>query len=292
MRRSEKEKQEIVRKNNEEKRELTEQIRKQLEDIKELRIENDISKKRAEVLDKERITAEKLVKDLDSKIRRQEEISSVGADVRQIMELEHKNREYRKEIAGLNLIAENVQKTAEENKILKTKLEELMKDKLEVEESIEACHRRVSKSFDEEIIVDGNVTEEMIVSEANASNAESSGTDAVHGFEGYPSPVGSDVIDGKDIGEKIGLKRNNTSPSNGQKVKRKHHPRVGSSILVDTVEGTEVYQVVSKKNEADNDYVYCLSKNGKQSTLNLKRVKWHIFDSGEKIPLKTNSLTN
>ena len=63
-------------------------------------------------------------------------------------------------------------------------------------------------------------------------------------------------------------------------------PVIGSKIIIELVSGRGVYQVLSKKQSSESDFMYCVVKDGKETTLNLNRVTWQLFDGGEKIPMK------
>ena len=134
----------------------------------------------------------------------------------------------------------------------------------------------MSKSYENSEVVELN---ETIFHEASADSLP---------FHGFPSPNNSapGVQEGPiKTGQVAPLKRAHSSPGTENKILLSRHPTIGSKILVDTIDGKGVYEVRSKKNNSVSDFVYCLAKDGKESTLNLKRVKWSIYDALERVPL-------
>ena len=134
---------------------------------------------------------------------------------------------------------------------------------------------------------------------------ESGSAPLFHGFTDFSPPVGNDVIVGNkkdkavtqnsaakksdDNSERpsvVKLKRNNSSPGTEYSKRRVRHPKIGSYIVLDTIDAKGVHLVKSKVNNEENDFLYNLGKEDKVVTLNLKRVNWQLYDRGEKIALK------
>ena len=109
-------------------------------------------------------------------------------------------------------------------------------------------------------------------------------------FHGFPSAEDGGHLEVNGGNNHDGrIKRNRSSPGTGSETsKRKlRHPVIGSKILVETAKEKGIYQVHSKKNSEEGDFQYCLVRDGKVYTLNLKRVYWEFIDGAEKVPLKS-----
>ena len=107
-------------------------------------------------------------------------------------------------------------------------------------------------------------------------------------FHGFSSPDQGEVNEVQIKENKTAtIKRALSDPCAEAMKRNARHPVVGSKILVDTIDNKGVFTVKAKKTPSESDYVYCLEKDKKEHTLNLKRVKWVVIDGGEKIPLKS-----
>ena len=272
----------IMKKENDEGTEevhITQEDARLLDMIKEKEMENEMLQEEMRQKDKDLEKTAQLEKKIEEKDRK-------------LKELESANQKHSKEIIGLQKISKCFDDAIKENENLKVRIDELMKEKDNLEEnmrlngeSVKETHRRLSKSCGVEL--DTTVED---VGEIN--DGDSSDLPNLHGFSGYTSPEGMDVLDGK--ARKSILKRNNSSPgtgTNGQNKRKTRHPPIGAYILVETIEGNLVFRVKSKKEKSDSDYVYDLIRNNKMTTLNLKRMNWEFFDGAER-QMSTSSKTN
>ena len=112
-------------------------------------------------------------------------------------------------------------------------------------------------------------------------------------FHGFASANGEELSKECSNNSRKGiLKRVHSSPGSiveaSKKKNSSRHPIIGSKIVVDTSTEKGIFLVHSKKEVSEADFVYCLVKDGKAVTLNLKRVTWSVADGGEKIPGKSN----
>ena len=157
---SEREKREIERKNEEEKKKLIEVIEQNGEKIEDMRKLKEIAEREVESLNKDLHEANEKVKEAMISIQKQQQLLSKDGDVSQevlirdnrIEELEYENKSNAKEIKGLKKLANMVEKTMKENDELKKGLEDLkhanseLADQLRVvEDSVKSTTRRLSK---------------------------------------------------------------------------------------------------------------------------------------------------
>ena len=157
--------------------------------------------------------------------------------------------------------------------------DDVIKKSKEMEDLFKTTSRRLSRNY--ESVSDLN---DKIELNGKMFDEASSSSESLP-FHGFPSPSKSDN-EGLKESNNATLKRFNSSPGTEPSKKRHRHPVIGSKIIVDSVDGSGVYEVRSKKNRSENDYMYCLMKDKKETTLNLKRVTWHNYDAGEKVPMK------
>ena len=195
-----------------------------------------------------------------------------------VYELERENEEKEKEIAGRMKISGVVEAILQENKLLKEKLDEMENEKNEIVEKCKFTHRRLSRSYEPEIELNDTVSQEMFSEKSSNSPP----------FHGFSSSDQSGVDEVQDNVIKIApIKRALSDPCAEAKKRYGRHPVVGSKILVDAIDSKGVFTVKSKKTPSESDFIYFLEKDKKEHTLNLKRIKWVMFDGGEKIPLKS-----
>ena len=211
-----------------------------------------------------------------------------------IKELEEQTNSIRKEVGGLQKLNEVMKNAMDENVQLKERVEKVLKEKRfleekqkEREDEIISAHRRLSKSFNSEVVdIPTPAMEEMFTETESPPFT---------GFQGYSSPKGDDVLGGNPLpATPPKMKRFNSSPGglvSNPKKKGSRHPSIGSEIVVDTADGREVYTVHYKVNPPENDFLYCLlKKDGKMHTLNLKRVIWDSAVSSERGVTKDDSV--
>ena len=275
------------------KRELNKNINKQKEELKEMRIQKEFAEKQVVSLNKELEEADKEVRKAREESRKNLNVLQNGGDLREellkrdcvIEDLERAKRENEKEIAGLKKLNNIVEVTMQENKNLKEELRQVkihnseVKDKLKgLEDNMKSTSRRLSKSCEAEMDLNDTVSNEMF-------KENSSESPPFHGFASESGENRSGEQNRKSI-----LKRVHSSPGSIEVPKKKNssrHPSIGSKIIVDTANEQGVFMVHSKKDPSETDFMYCLVKDGKSVTLNLKRVKWNMIDGGEKIPAKS-----
>ena len=244
---------------------------------------------------------EELVKVIDQQKERGAEANSEPEDLQRIIgkkdeyikELELQTNSIRKEVGGLQKLNEVMKNAMEENVQLKESLEEVLEEKRMLEEKqkeredeIISAHRRLSKSYNSDVVdIPTPAMEEMF------NETESP---PFNGYDGYGSPEGEDVLGGNPKHDTPRMKRFHSSPGGlvvNPKKKGARHPEIGSEIVVDTADGREAFIVHYKVNPPENDFLYCLLKrNGKMHTLNLKRVIWESSVSFEKGFTKDDSV--
>ena len=313
LRKVEAEKEELLKKSEKEGKEFRDKVSKQQEEIERLKRSKDVAEKEIESVTKSKNEVELRVN------RLQEDLYRLGCDSsaskviqekeRMIEILEEENYANKEEIIGLKKTVDAVETTMKENDQLKKKMEMVERENLDLRKNIrdteaqfKSTTRRISRSFDTETVdLNDTVSTEMF----REVSMEPENAPPFHGFTDFSPPVGNDVIVGNkkdkavtqnsaakksdDNSERpsvVKLKRNNSSPGTEYSKRRVRHPKIGSYIVLDTIDAKGVHLVKSKVNNEENDFLYNLGKEDKVVTLNLKRVNWQLYDRGEKIALK------
>ena len=267
-------------------------------------------------LEREKAVIESTVKELQRVLEVEKEASN-RLNQREVEKMteerDSKIKELEAEVDVNKKIIESLNHTAEENAVLKLKLEQSRKDMAtleekcrEDEERVTQSHRRLSKSF-AATADDLDLNEAGVESMFTENEGDDEGSPPHHGFtedsrnnsESRAKNIslvvkqiekgsiqGSSVIketlsdlDPSPQPQRPGVRgRSSPDDSNKSRKKSNRHPEAGDEVIIETDKGAVEFKVIEKVNSQESDNLFRVSqlKDGKSATLNFKRIKWNV----------------
>ena len=267
-------------------------------------------------LETEKAVIERRVKELQSVLEVEKEASK-RLDVREMGQLnedkDSKIKELEAEAEVNKKVIESLNHNAEENAVLKLKLEQARKDMAaleekckEDEERVTQSHRRLSKSF-AATADDFDLNEAGVENMFTENEGDDEGSPPHHGFTKDStnnsenqaknislvvkqiekgSTQGTSVIketfsdqDPSPQPQRPGV-RGRSSPGDSNKTRKKsnRNPEAGDEVIIETDKGAIEFKVIEKVNNQESDSLFRVAqiKDGRSATLNFKRVKWNV----------------